>query len=380
MAPFSYYEIGISLKKEFIMRGIKTIIGLILISSIAMAQTAADSAGIQTTALNYIEGWYTADGGRMHAALHPQLAKRRIVSASEIWEVSAEWMIDRTGQGQGYSPPGDRFIKITILDIHGDRATVKVESNNFFDYLHVVKFGEVWKIVNVLWEYYPTGTAELLSGTEATVQSYINHLYQGNSSHLSNCVDSRLAARKPVSATEVDHMSYNDLVQAVQNTIWSGSTQDVKVTVLDVDYTMSCAKLETPHGVEYVHLAYYSNAWKVVNILWERSSNPTGINSMPGSSAHCPQKIELGQNYPNPFNPSTQISYSLQEPLFIHLNIYNLQGQRVRTLLEEFQHAGQHRTSWDGRDNSGLPVASGVYVYELASDLSRIQKKMTFIE
>jgi hypothetical protein len=90
------------------------------------------------------------------------------------------------------------------------------------------------------------------------------------------------------------------------------------------------------------------------------------------------QGFSLSHNYPNPFNPVTSIEYSIsnrQTPMHTTLRIYNIQGQLVRTLVDEPQKAGTHRVSWDGRDNAGRQVASGVYLYRLeAGDFSKSEK------
>jgi hypothetical protein len=78
-----------------------------------------------------------------------------------------------------------------------------------------------------------------------------------------------------------------------------------------------------------------------------------------------PQHTTLHPNFPNPFNAQTQIEYRLAEPAAVQLIIYNLSGQPVRQLVQDNQWAGFYRVSWDGTDNSGKTVGSGVYLYHL---------------
>ncbi|MCB0304106.1 MAG: T9SS type A sorting domain-containing protein, partial [Calditrichaeota bacterium] len=87
----------------------------------------------------------------------------------------------------------------------------------------------------------------------------------------------------------------------------------------------------------------------------------------------------LQQNYPNPFNPSTTIEYDLPEDGRIALVIYNNLGQKIRTLYEGTQLAGTHRISWDGRDDRGKALASGVYFYTLKAANIVQTKKMLLI-
>ncbi len=88
----------------------------------------------------------------------------------------------------------------------------------------------------------------------------------------------------------------------------------------------------------------------------------------PGN-AELPASIELEQNYPNPFNATTALVYSLPnigaQPATVRLVVYNSIGQRVTTLIDDRQFPGRHVVYWDGADDSGQPVASGVYFYRL---------------
>ena len=80
-----------------------------------------------------------------------------------------------------------------------------------------------------------------------------------------------------------------------------------------------------------------------------------------------PDEYALSQNYPNPFNPSTQIDYQLPEAGDVALEVYNVLGQRIRTLVRGVQEPGYHRVTWDGTDTHGRSVSSGVYFHHLAT-------------
>lgn len=109
---------------------------------------------IQNIALDYIEGWYTADGARMGRSLSPHLAKRRIVSQDEIWHVDKAWMVRATADGNGeIEEPLAGKKDITILDQTATMASVKIVSEKFIDYLHLSNASGKWEIVNALWDY-----------------------------------------------------------------------------------------------------------------------------------------------------------------------------------------------------------------------------------
>jgi hypothetical protein len=78
-----------------------------------------------------------------------------------------------------------------------------------------------------------------------------------------------------------------------------------------------------------------------------------------------PQVFDLAQNYPNPFNPSTTIEYSLPQRANVTLRIYDMLGQEVRTLATGVREAGNFKVVWDGRNNTGYTVSTGLYVYRI---------------
>lgn len=125
------------------------------------AQTAADSAAIRAAALDYIEGWYTGDAGRMERAVHPELAKRIVMRgpdgrAGPLRDMTAPELVESTRRGGGSRTPADRRrTDARILDIFADAASVRVDAGDWIDYMHLARFEEGWRIVNVLWERRP---------------------------------------------------------------------------------------------------------------------------------------------------------------------------------------------------------------------------------
>lgn len=128
------------------------------------AQTAGASNGdreaIKQTALDYIEGWYEGNAGRMERALHPDLAKRIVNTnnkgRSRLDQMSALGLIQGTRAGYGKDTPREKQLKeVTILDVFGNAASVKIVASDWIDYLHVAKYNGHWVIINVLWELKP---------------------------------------------------------------------------------------------------------------------------------------------------------------------------------------------------------------------------------
>ena len=87
----------------------------------------------------------------------------------------------------------------------------------------------------------------------------------------------------------------------------------------------------------------------------------------------------LCNNYPNPFNPSTTINFSIARSSHVNLSIYNVKGQLVRTLVNEHKAADEYRVTWNGKDNRGIPVSSGVYFYAIRTDSFNESKKLILL-
>ena len=117
---------------------------------------------------------------------------------------------------------------------------------------------------------------------------------------------------------------------------WNNST--------DKEYSRN---LGTGEGIEIV---------KVIN------DNSTAVEQ---SNGDIPNTFTLFANYPNPFNPSTNISYSLSTSANIRLNIYNITGKKIRTLINQHQSAGTFKVNWNGCNDNNVSVASGIYLYRM---------------
>ena len=125
----------------------------------ARTQDASDRDAIVKTALDYIEGYYTGDAARMERALHPELAKRivRMDPAGKpmLEHMGAAQLVKIAGSRAGAPPLKQQMKDVTVLDVFGNTASVKIVANDWIDYLHVAKWEGRWLIVNVLWEMKP---------------------------------------------------------------------------------------------------------------------------------------------------------------------------------------------------------------------------------
>ena len=93
-----------------------------------------------------------------------------------------------------------------------------------------------------------------------------------------------------------------------------------------------------------------------------------------------PTFFSLAQNYPNPFNPKTMIRFTLPKDSRVKLEVYNILGQKVKTLVDEKFAARVKEVEWDGKDSKGLEVASGIYFYKIIADSFSDVKKMVMLK
>ncbi|KAB2923619.1 MAG: choice-of-anchor D domain-containing protein [Bacteroidetes bacterium] len=136
--------------------------------------------------------------------------------------------------------------------------------------------------------------------------------------------------------------------------------------------------------------AYAVTGTKEVTIPFGRNEIRRGFRLLTGNERFLaehsggipltPVEYALHQNYPNPFNPVTNITYGLARSGEVRLEVFNLLGQKVRTLYRGFQPAGTFTAVWDGRNDENSPVSSGVYYYRLQSREYSAMRKMTLIK
>ena len=117
----------------------------------------------------------------------------------------------------------------------------------------------------------------------------------------------------------------------------------------------------------------------MISQLWLREANYDPANPPAGleSEAQIPEEYTLSQNFPNPFNPSTTIEFGVPGEAFqdVSLKVFNVLGQAVKELVNAQLPAGRHSVIWNGKDNLGAQVSSGVYFYQLnAGEFVAIKK------
>ncbi|MFP4548618.1 MAG: T9SS type A sorting domain-containing protein, partial [Fidelibacterota bacterium] len=93
-----------------------------------------------------------------------------------------------------------------------------------------------------------------------------------------------------------------------------------------------------------------------------------------------PEEYQLAQNYPNPFNPSTTVSFSVKEQSSVNISIYNMLGQKIRTLVDAPYAQGYYNKVWNATDDTGSPVSTGIYIYVMTVGDKHFTRKMVFLK
>jgi len=109
-------------------------------------------------------------------------------------------------------------------------------------------------------------------------------------------------------------------------------------------------------------------------------SESIDVNIVDAADLVIPAVTKLMGNYPNPFNPTTAISFALAKPGHVEIKIYNIKGSLVKTLVDSQQEAANHKFMWNGVDNSGAPVSSGMYFYKVKTEGYSKTKKMLLLK
>ena len=114
-------------------------------------------------------------------------------------------------------------------------------------------------------------------------------------------------------------------------------------------------------------------------MAYDEAGNSTKTNKQIIPVTEPIHAISLFQNAPNPFNPSTNISFALPQPAHVVLEVYNMLGQVVKTLINEPRPAGRQSARWHGKNNTGEPIASGLYIYRLQIETTVFSRKMVLL-
>jgi hypothetical protein len=110
------------------------------------------------------------------------------------------------------------------------------------------------------------------------------------------------------------------------------------------------------------------------------AENQNTTASIEDNSSLAPSTFALEKNYPNPFNPSTTISYDLPQQAQVTLDIFDIMGKKIKTLVNQSQDTGNKSAVWNGTDEFGRPVSAGVYLYRIQAGEFTKTRKMVLLK
>jgi Peptidase C10 family/FlgD Ig-like domain/Spi protease inhibitor len=188
-----------------------------------------------------------------------------------------------------------------------------------------------------------------------------------------------------VSEKAVDSFGYGELVEVtLDNLVPIEPEMDYFVGFKVQSTNNDLAWFDTSPRVEGKGAWFRINSWTEVNSNYDHNFMITAkVMSMTADGEEYdinPVIDQLGQNYPNPFNPETNIAFSLAETGQTSLEIYNIKGQKVKTLTNGVLEEGEHILHWSGSDDNGKPVSSGIYFYKLKNGRYTSTKKMILMK
>lgn len=160
---------------------------------------------------------------------------------------------------------------------------------------------------------------------------------------------------------------------------WYGATSDVDECITGSDGTCEVASDRVRNPSQ--DFCFQVDSLKKTNYYWDDTKGVTYNCITPGAGKHTGPPFEFStQNYPNPFNPTTEFFISLPQDTHVSFVIYNVMGQKVKTLVDDYMSAGTHTIRWDGTNEYGSAVSSGIYFYRVVAGDNVVTKKMMLVK
>jgi len=192
------------------------------------------------------------------------------------------------------------------------------------------------------------------------LRAYANDLLVGSI----NIIEEHIDGTHPVDLTTVGAVDLSNYGGPVLDGYVSGDHIELRLWSMDM-------------GVELKVSAELSDM-QYGNVMELSTGSATVLNE-----GAIVTSLELSQNYPNPFNPSTTISYNVETSGMVSLKIYDIMGRLVKTLINDYKSSGNqlgYNVVWDGKDNKGQQVSTGLYIYSLQTPGGNMTKKMVLMK
>ena len=123
-----------------------------------------------------------------------------------------------------------------------------------------------------------------------------------------------------------------------------------------------------------------TDGYALGDLNWFPSQKAQWVLGVETVSSQIPDKFSLSEAYPNPFNPETKINFNIAKSSNVKMIVYNILGQKIRTLVNQEMNAGSYSTTWNGRDDFDKQVASGIYLFSLETASFKTTKKVMLLK
>lgn len=159
---------------------------------------------------------------------------------------------------------------------------------------------------------------------------------------------------------------------------WSDGITIIPVDIKDIDIADNSTSEENSDGKDLLNNAADDN--EEFSSETDLAKSDAELSAVARIATGIPDLFKISQNYPNPFNSSTTINYHLAEDGQVSIKIFNVRGEEIRTLVNEFKRADYYTVHWNGKDEKGNLIVSGVYLYQIQAGKHICTKKMVFVE
>jgi len=159
--------------------------------------------------------------------------------------------------------------------------------------------------------------------------------------------------------------------------VWTNNSGNFTATGVpgDATYTVFAILTNGPYADKVQNITVGSTNYAIGDIVMELGSPSPDVDGVV-----LPTVTALKANYPNPFNPSTTIAFDTHKEGRVAVDIYNIKGQKVKTLIDEMRGIGSHKVVWNGKDDTGRDVSSGIYFYRMQTEGYSSVKKMVLMK
>ncbi|NIA31513.1 MAG: T9SS type A sorting domain-containing protein [Actinobacteria bacterium] len=243
----------------------------------------------------------------------------------------------------------------TTVRIEGETFIAQDEFGEFYTQ-RLTTFNDTWQFVSIPWTF-------LEEKDQAVVTATVPYSYvmEGTQSDVTPNGENSFHTSELRTLTWA---SYPTDDGGAMNTIWMADYATSPDCKWDANYAT----------VKKDHQRYSID--EVIFCL----NDGTGITDVDGNPTVVPASYELGDAYPNPFNPTTEIEYAIPVSNNVSLAVFNSLGQKIKTLVDRHMTAGTYHATWDGTNDMGNSVPSGVYFYKITSSHFNASKRMTLLK